>query len=116
MSAGKSGNVMTNKYAKAAGPARAAREGTIKPRKTSEEKLARAVLLSSLIHALLLCLTFGDYGWLPGFIFPWQVRRGAVPELRVLLVPEPIAAAEPPVIAQAPTPPVPDALVMERLT
>jgi TolA protein len=103
-------------YAKVAGPARAAREGTSSPRRSSEEKLAYAVLLSGLIHALLLCLTFGDYGWLPGFTFPWQVRRSAVPELRVLLIPARITAAEPPVVAQAPTPPVSDARVRERLT
>ena len=75
---------MTNRYAKAAGPARAAHEGTSSPRRSPEEKLAYAVLLSWLIHALLMCLTFGDYGWLPGFSFPWQVRRSTVPELRVV--------------------------------
>src|SRR3954465_10295472 len=105
MSATNSGNVMTERYAKAAGPARPADEGTSSPRRSPKHKLAYAVLLSSLIHTLLLCLTFGGYGWLPGFSFPWQVRRGAVPELRVVLVPARITAAEPPVIAQALTPP-----------
>jgi TolA protein len=116
MYARKPGNVMTNRHAKAEGPARTAREGKSSPRRSPEEKLAYAVLLSWLIHALLLCLAFGGYGWLPGFSFPWQVRRSAVPELRVLLVPAPITAAEPPVLAQALTPPVSDASVMERLT
>ncbi|HEV7867266.1 MAG TPA: hypothetical protein VGO90_06260, partial [Chthoniobacteraceae bacterium] len=107
---------MTNRHGKAARPARAAREGTSSSRRSPEERLAYAVLLSWLLHALLLCLTFGGYGWLPGFSFPWQVRRSAVPELRVLLVPARITAAERPVIAQALTPPVSDASVMERPT
>jgi TolA protein len=102
-------------------------------RRSPEEKLAYAVLLSGLFHALLLSLTFGRYGWLPGFIFPWQDRPNAVSDLRVLLVPERITPAEPAVIAPppsprprrveqpvskkpSPTPPVSDALVKEKLT
>ena len=39
-------------------------------------RLAPALLLSLLIHAWLLSLTFGGQGlWFPGFGFPWQERR-----------------------------------------
>src|SRR3954454_4477042 len=104
---------MTDTYAKAAGPARAARVDTSRPRRSPEDKLAYAVVLSSLMHALLLCLTFGDFGWLPGFIFPWQSRGSSVPEWSAVLVPAGITAAEPPAAAQAPAPRVPDAFIME---
>ena len=58
-------------------------------------RLSVALLLSLLAHALLLSLTFGGQGWgLPGLGFPWQERRGAVPDLRVVLMPAPVAAAE----------------------
>src|SRR5690349_15313858 len=104
---------MTNGHAKAAALARAARVDTSRPRRSPEDKFAYAVVLSSLLHALLLCLTFGDFGWLPGFIFPWQVRRSTVPELSVVLVPARITPAEPPVVAQAPAPAAPDVFIVQ---
>ena len=59
-------------------------------------RLTHALLLSLLIHTLLLSLTFGGQGlWLPGFGFPWQDRRIEVPDLRVVLVPAQVTAAEP---------------------
>ena len=59
-------------------------------------RMASSLLLSLLIHGLLLSLTFGGQGLgLPGLSFPWQERRIEVPELRVVLVPAPIAPAEP---------------------
>ena len=70
-------------------------------------RLTLALLLSLLIHALLLSLTFGGQGlwlsgsgsswqiWLPGFAFPWQDRRIEVPDLRVVVVPAQVTAAEP---------------------
>ena len=63
-------------------------------------RLALALLLSLLIHALLLSLTFGgqELG-LPGFGFPWRDRRVEVPEIRVVLVQPPVAAARPPAAA-----------------
>ena len=70
-------------------------------------RLVVALLLSLLFHALLISLTFGgqDFG-LPGFALPWQERRAAVPELRVVLAPA--KAPEPkPAPASAPLPPLP---------
>ena len=63
---------------------------------TSERRrLALGLLLSLLIHALLLSLTFGGQGLgLPGFGFPWQDRRTEAPDLRVALLAAPVAAAE----------------------
>jgi hypothetical protein len=59
-------------------------------------RLTHALLLSLLIHTLLLSLTFGGQGhWLPGFGFPWQIRRIEAPDLRVVLVPPQVTAAEP---------------------
>jgi hypothetical protein len=59
-------------------------------------RLALALLLSMLFHALLLSLTFGGQGFgLPGFGFPWRERRIEAPDLRVMLVPAQVAAAEP---------------------
>src|SRR6266496_4158495 len=59
-------------------------------------RLTYALLLSLLVHTLLLRLTFGGQGlWLPGFGFPWQDRRIEVPDLRVVVVPAQVAAAEP---------------------
>ena len=59
-------------------------------------RLTYALLLSLLIHTLLLSLTFGGQGfWLPGFRFPWQDRRIEVTDLRVVVVPAPVTAAEP---------------------
>lgn len=61
---------------------------------------ARALLLSLLVHALLLSLTFGGEGLgLPGLALPWQARRAEVPDLRIVLVApqaEPMPAAAPP--------------------
>ena len=51
--------------------------------------MALALLASLLIHALVLCLTFGteQFG-LPGLDFPWRERRLDVPpDLRIVLVP-----------------------------
>ncbi len=59
-------------------------------------RLTHALLLSLLIHTLLLSLIFGGQGhWLPGFGFPWQDRRIEVPDLRVVVVPAQVTAAEP---------------------
>lgn len=63
------------------------------------QRLTFALLLSLLIHALLLNLTFGGEGVLPGFGFPWQERRVEAPDLRVVLMSAPVAAAEPPGMA-----------------
>ena len=58
-------------------------------------RLAPALLLSLLIHAWLLSLTFGGQGlWFPGFGFPWQERRIEETDLRVVVVPAEVAAAE----------------------
>src|ERR1700682_3229159 len=59
-------------------------------------RLTHALLLSLLIHTLLLSLTFGGQGLgLPGFGFPWQDRRIEAPDLRVVVVPAQVTAAEP---------------------
>src|SRR5437879_12649405 len=59
-------------------------------------RLTPALLLSLLIHTLLLSLTFGGQGrGFPGFGFPWQDRRIEVPDLRVVVVPAQVTAAEP---------------------
>ncbi len=56
-------------------------------------RLSLSFLLSLLLHAPLLSLTFGDQEQgLPGFGFPWQERRFEAPDLRVLLRPAPIPA------------------------
>ncbi len=58
-------------------------------------RLTQALLLSLLIHTLLLSLIFGGQRhWLPGFGFPWQERRIEVPDLRVVVVPAQVTAAE----------------------
>ena len=85
--------------------------------------MSSSLLLSLLIHGLLLSLTFGGQGLgLPSLGFPWQERRVEVPELRLVLVPAPVARAvttvdsvagpaqqasiEPPIAGgRAPTPP-----------
>ena len=95
-------------------------------------RLTLALLLSLLIHALLLSLMLGGQGLgLPGFGFLWQERRIEVPDLRVVLVPAQVFAAEPPVTpaavplpqaqivrsvaaAPAPTPSVSPAPTLER--
>ena len=59
-------------------------------------RLTLALLLSLLIHALLLSLTFGGQGFgLPGFGFPWRERRIEATDLNVVLVPAQVTAAEP---------------------
>jgi len=59
-------------------------------------RLAFALLLSLLIHALLLSLTFGGEGLgLPGFGFPWRDRRIEASGLIVTLVPPQVTPAEP---------------------
>ena len=59
-------------------------------------RLTLALLLSLLIHALLLRLTFSGQGLgLPGFAFPWRHQRIEVPQLRAVLVPAQVTAAEP---------------------
>ena len=61
-----------------------------------QRRLTHALLLSLVIHALLLSLTFGGQGrWLPGFGFPWQDRRIEAPDLRVVVVPAQRTAVEP---------------------
>ena len=61
-----------------------------------QRRLTQALLLSLLIHTLLLSLIFGGQGhWLPGFGFPWQERRIEAPDLRVVVVPAQVTAAEP---------------------
>jgi len=65
-------------------------------------RLTYALLLSLLIHTLLLSLTFGGQGlWLPGFGFPWRDRRIEAPDLRVVVVPPQVTAAEPAVAPAA---------------
>ena len=58
--------------------------------------MAGAVLVSLVLHALVLSLTFdGDGHGLPGFDFPWRDRRIEVPELRVWIDPAPVQPAPP---------------------
>ena len=59
-------------------------------------RLAFALLLSLIIHALLLSLTFDGQGLgLSGFGFPWRDRRIEAPGLIVRLVPPQAPPAEP---------------------
>jgi hypothetical protein len=70
------------------------------PKIPIHRRLTLALLLSLLTHALLLSLTFGGQGaGLPGFGLPWQERRFEAPDLRVVLWPAKVAAAEPATIA-----------------
>ena len=71
----------------------------------ARDRLTLGLLISLLMHALLLSLTFGDdESGLPGLGFPWQDRRGEVPELRVVL--EPAATTEPqPTTGESPAAP-----------
>ncbi|MCW5621610.1 MAG: TonB C-terminal domain-containing protein [Burkholderiales bacterium] len=60
------------------------------------KRLAIALLLSLLIHALLLSLNFSGEGLgLPGFGFPWRDRRIEAPRLVVTLVPPQVTPAGP---------------------
>ena len=78
-------------------------------------RLTHALLLSLLIHALLFSLTFGGEGLgLPGFGFPWRERRIVVPDLRVVLVPAQVTAAEPTVAPVAV--PLPQASILLPLS
>lgn len=53
-----------------------------------------AIFLSFVLHALVLAMQFEDAGFgIPGVKLPWQERRAAVPELRVVLVGSPSAVA-----------------------
>lgn len=64
--------------------------------RTSRGVQGVAVLLSLLIHALLLSLTFGGEGLGPrGLVFPWQTRRVEAPPLRIVLVPPQATPAKP---------------------
>lgn len=57
-------------------------------KKTENQRLALAVVVSVLLHALLLSLVFSGQGLgLPGFGMPWQERRGQTPDVRVVLAP-----------------------------
>jgi hypothetical protein len=73
------------------------------PRASRERReLALATLVSLLIHALLLSLTFGGEGiGLPGLSFPWRDRRGTVPDLHIVLVPARVTPADPAVKSAA---------------
>ncbi len=60
-------------------------------------RLAAALLLSLLVHALVLSLAFGVEGLgLPGLALPWRERRVEVPDLQVVLVEAAAPAAAPP--------------------
>ena len=72
-------------------------------------RLAVALLFSLLMHTLLLGLTFGGQALgLPGFAFPWRERRIEAPDLRVVLMPAQVTAAEPmDTLVKAPPQPAP---------
>ena len=74
--------------------------------KSREQRpLALALLVSLLLHALLLSLTFGvnDFGP-PGLAFPWRERRIVVPDLHVVLVPGHATREKSLVVSDAETP------------
>lgn len=93
-------------------------------------RLRIALLLSLLLHAPLLVLTFGDEGLgLPGFDFPWRKRRVEAPDLRVTLMPARVSTtelAQPPssepvqqpsiekIVVRGPAPPEPAAALPSR--
>lgn len=65
-----------------------------------QRRLGLAVLISLVVHALLLSLTFGSQALgLPGLSFPWQERRAEALPLRIVLglvlVPPPASASMP---------------------
>lgn len=71
-----------------------------------DRRLASGLAFSLLFHALLLSLTFGGQVMgLAGFGLPGQDRRIEPPELRVVLLPAPVVAAES-LPSAAPEPPV----------
>jgi hypothetical protein len=58
-------------------------------------QLPLALLLSLLIHALLLSLTFCGQGRaMPDMGLPWQARRAEAPDLRIELAPMKLADAK----------------------
>jgi TonB family protein len=63
---------------------------------TTGRRMERALLVSLLVHALLLSLSFGQGDGLPGLEFPWQKRRAEAAELRVVLQALPALAPAPP--------------------
>jgi hypothetical protein len=66
------------------------------------QRLAFALLLSLLFHAVLLSMIFGGQGLgLPGFGFPWRDRRIEVPDVRVVLVPTHVTAEGPAITSVA---------------
>ncbi|UCG96147.1 MAG: hypothetical protein JSW31_10950, partial [Burkholderiales bacterium] len=68
-------------------------------------RLALALLVSLLIHAVLFSLTYSGQGsGLPGFGLPWQQRRIEAPDLHIVLVPAPDASAEPAIASVAEPP------------
>src|SRR5215510_12950326 len=72
------------------------REELRSPQEIEHRRLAFALLLSLLIHALLLSLTFGGEGLgLPGFGVPWRDRRIEAPSLTVTFVPTQVTPAGP---------------------
>ena len=66
-------------------------------------RMSTALLLSLLIHALLLSLTFGGGQGLglPGFGLPWRERRLEADDLRMVLVPAQVTASAPALIEPA---------------
>lgn len=61
--------------------------------------MSTALVLSLLIHALLLSLTFGNQGvGLPSLDFPWRERRFEAGDLHVALLPGQVTAATPALI------------------
>lgn len=63
-------------------------------------RMSTALLLSLLIHALLLSLSFGGQGLgFPGLDLPWRERRFEADDLRMVLVPARVTAAVPAVMA-----------------
>lgn len=61
--------------------------------------MSTALVLSLLIHAMLLSLSFGSQGFgLPGLGLPWRERRFEADDLRVVLLPAQVTAAAPALI------------------
>src|SRR5215510_9000788 len=78
------------------------REELRSPQEIEHRRLAFALLLSLLIHALLLSLTFGGEGLgLPHLAFPWRERRIEAPRLNVTLAPPQVTPAEPAIASVA---------------
>ena len=93
----------SNPAAEQSPQAAAHRQPRIQRMSSERWRMASSLLLSLLIHGSLLSLTFGGKGLgLPRLSFPWQERRIEVPELRVVLVPTHVTAAEPAITSVAP--------------